>query len=53
MFVDEPYFMKNKNWYYFDFEKRKYMLTDEAPKKAVESYNEYYKTIESVKNGSQ
>ena len=45
--------LRKYNGYYFDFEKRKYMLTDEAPKKAVESYNEYYKTIESVKNGSQ
>ena len=49
MFVDEPYFMKNKTWYYFDFEERKYKLTEEAPKEAIESYNDYYKEIESIR----
>lgn len=26
--------------------KRQYILTDKAPKKAVDSYNEYYKILE-------
>ena len=33
-----PYFMTNKEWYYYD----EYKLTDKAPKKAIESYKEYY-----------
>ena len=41
MFIDEPYFMKNDKWYYFDFEDRMYKLTSEAPEKANKSYEEY------------
>lgn len=40
-----PYFMTNKNWFYFDEKEWKYKLTDKAPKKAVESYKEFYKFI--------
>ena len=40
--LDEPHFMKNDEWYYFDEEKRRYMLTDKAPQKAVISYEEFY-----------
>lgn len=43
--LDMPYFMENKEWYKFDFEKRMYVLTDKAPKKAKESYEEYYKQL--------
>ena len=38
----KPYFTKNKDWYYFDKKKWKYILTDKAPKKAVDSYKEFY-----------
>ena len=37
-----PYFMTNKEWYYYDEEEEKYKLTDKAPKEAIESYKEYY-----------
>ena len=42
MLLERPYFMENEEWYYHDKKKNKYFLTDKAPKKAVESYNEYY-----------
>ena len=38
----EPYFMKNKDWYYFDKEEWCYKLTDKATKEAIESYNKFY-----------
>lgn len=41
-----PYFMNNEKWYEFDFEKRMFVLTDEAPDKAKESYKEFYKAKE-------
>ena len=40
---DMPYFMNDKKWYKFDFEKRMYILTKDAPEKAKESYDEYLK----------
>ncbi len=39
----EPYFLSNKEWYYFDELEFCYKLTDKAPKEAVKSYNEFYK----------
>ena len=47
MIVDEPYFMTNKLWYKYSLEKLIYILTPEAPPKAVESYNEFYKLIDN------
>lgn len=44
--VDMPYFMENEKWYYFDYSKRRYMLTKDAPKKAQKSYDEFYKALE-------
>jgi len=46
--ADEPYFLKDKSWYYFDEKDCKYFLTDKAPEKARESYREYYSMIEDV-----
>lgn len=46
MTIPEPYFMKNKDWYYFDENAFKYMLTDKAPEEARKSYEEYYKELE-------
>lgn len=43
--VDMPYFMNDKKWYKFDYEKRKYILTEEAPEKAKKSYEEYMKEV--------
>ena len=40
--IEMPYFMTNKEWYYYDGEMLK--LTDKAPKKAIESYKEFYAT---------
>ena len=46
MTVDEPYFMGNKEWYYFDEKEWCYKLTDKATKKAIESYEEFYLELE-------
>lgn len=46
MILEEPYFMKNKEWYYFDEEDFIYKLTDKAPEKAKESYKEYYDALD-------
>ena len=45
MIAEEPYFMKNKEWYYHDEKEWKYKLTakGKAIKKVVESYKEYYR----------
>lgn len=43
--VDEPYFMTNEKWYYFDEKEWKYKLTKEAPAKAVKSYKDFYAEI--------
>lgn len=43
----EPYFMKNEEWYTFDEINFKYVLTDKAPQEAIDSYNEFYKGIET------
>lgn len=40
---EEPCFLKNVEWYYFDETDFCYKLTDNAPKEAVESYNKFYK----------
>lgn len=48
----EPYFMRNKDWYYFDEAEFRYKLTKKAPTKAVQSYDEFYKDeIVKDKNG--
>ncbi len=47
--MERPFFMNNEKWYYYDYEELIYKLTDEAPKKAKESYKEYYKKIEEEK----
>lgn len=46
--LDRPYFMGNDDWYYFDYDKKKYVLTDKAPAKAKESYEDYYKELEAI-----
>lgn len=46
MTLDKPFFMSNADWYYFDEEEWKYKLTDKAPQKAIDSYNEFYKMLE-------
>lgn len=49
----EPYFMKNKEWYYFDENDFLYKLTKNAPPEAVQSYDDFYKEkIEKDENGN-
>ena len=48
MITEKPYFMTNEKWYKFDENEFKYVLTDEAPEKAKESYNEFYDLIENT-----
>jgi hypothetical protein len=42
--IDEfmPYFMTNKEWYYYDEVEEMFKLTDKAPPEAVKSYEEFY-----------
>ena len=44
--LGSPYFMENEEWYYWDEKEWKYKLTDKAPQKAIDSYNEFYKKVE-------
>lgn len=46
---DMPYFMKEKKWFEFDFKKRIYVLTKEAPEKAKESYKKFYDALNTKK----
>ncbi len=47
--LDRPYFMTNRHWYTFDFEKHIYVLTPAAPEEAKESYEQYLKDTEQMK----
>lgn len=56
MLLKKPYFLKNKEWYTENKGipiflggdvKRQYILTNKATQKAIDSYNEYYNTIEN------
>lgn len=38
-----PYFMKNEDWYYYDYDEAKYKLTGLATIEAIISYEEFYK----------
>lgn len=40
---EKPYFLENEEWYFFDEKEFKYKLTNKATKKAIESYNNFYK----------
>lgn len=48
MTLDEPYFMTNKDWFYFDDAEWCYKLTDKAPEKARESYNQFYDELNGM-----
>lgn len=43
---EEPYFLTNPEWYYYDEVELKYKLTDKAPEKAINSYKEFYKLLD-------
>lgn len=51
--LNEPYFMSNPDWYYFDETEFRYKLTDKAPEKAIDSYNEFYNLLEDVRFDSE
>ena len=46
--LDRPYFMTNKEWYYYDEKEEKYKLTDKATKEAIDSYNEFYSEDDAI-----
>lgn len=37
----KPFFMRNNNWYYFDDTQNKFVLTNNAPYEAIQSYKEF------------
>ena len=43
----EPYFMSNKDWYYYVEDEGTLKLTDKAPPEAVKSQKEFYERLES------
>lgn len=45
MVAEEPYFLKNEKWFYFDANDFMYKLTDEAPEEAKRSYKEFYSQV--------
>ena len=44
--LDMPYFMTNKDWYYFDGER--FVLTAQAPEEAKESLEEFYRDAKEI-----
>lgn len=42
MTQERPYFLNNKDWFYFDEKEWKYKLTDKATNEAKESYKRFY-----------
>lgn len=45
--IDMPYFLTNEEWYYED-KNGIYQLTDKAPQKAIDSYNEFFDDTEDL-----
>lgn len=43
--IDMPFFMEDDRWYFYDYEKKKYVLTKEAPEEARQSLKEFYKEL--------
>ena len=53
--MDMPYFLENEEWYTEHTDERgrlKFKLTDKAPQKAVDSYNEYYEELRYAKENN-
>ena len=46
--LDMPYFMKNKDWYYFDGER--FVITENAPEEAKESLEKFYEDEKELLN---
>ena len=53
MILEEPYYMTNEEWYYFDEKESRYKLTDKAPPEAIKSYEEYQELIKVWRNWQQ
>ena len=49
MILLKPYFISNKEWFYYDLKEMKYKLTDKAPQKAIDSYNKFYSHLTNLK----
>ena len=47
MTIEQPLFMNNEKWYYYDNKEEKYMLTQEAPPEAVKSHEEFYRLVDN------
>ena len=45
---EEPYFLSNKDWFYYDEEEFCYKLTDKVTKEAVKSYEEFYNNFDDM-----
>lgn len=45
MTIEKPFFMTNKEWFYFDEDKMQYFLTEKATEKAKKSYEEFYLSV--------
>ena len=45
MTIKKPYFMSNKEWYFFDEAEFCYKLTTKAPEEAKKSYKEFYNLL--------
>lgn len=52
MTIDEPYFMKRAEWFYFSHEEFRYKLTDKATSEAKKSYDEFYAIFDQLGGGS-
>lgn len=46
MLIEEPYFLENDEWYFFDEKKWKYKLTEKGKKdeNVVKSYKNFYRS---------
>ena len=45
MTMEKPFFMTNKEWFYFYENKMQYCLTEKATEKAKKSYEEFYASV--------
>lgn len=50
---DMPYFMTNKEWYGYDYKRKRFFCTNKAPEKAKQSLNEFYKIEKEINNGKR
>lgn len=46
--VEKPYFQQNEDWYYYDENKKTFLLTEKAPQEAYASYEQWIKEFNDV-----